>query len=84
MSLYYDKNKYLFRVIWFYESGTFIRARGDMLSSQGDNMLPSKGWKCPDHQTQMLCIFGRNLTVKLLIYKCVSHVILHYLSRSQL
>ena len=43
------------------ESGTLIRARGDTLSSQGDNVLPS------DSKNQVLCNFDRNLPVYLLI-----------------
>ena len=47
--------------VWFLESGTLIRARGDTLSSQGDNVLPS------DSRNQGLCNFGRNLPGYLLI-----------------
>ena len=63
-------------MILFWESGTFIRARGDTLSSQGDNVLPS------DSRNQKLCNFDRNLPVHLLIYRYVLlFVILYYLSR---
>ena len=38
-------------------------ARGDMLSSQGDNMLPLVGWTRSDSRTRILCDFVRYLTV---------------------